>query len=58
MHVIVWNNHCFVKVQDENSITRQRKAAILPKSTKEDFLAILGDYEDQKYPIYMSGNSY
>ncbi|XP_024032765.1 uncharacterized protein LOC21410717, partial [Morus notabilis] len=43
------------QVQDENSISRQRKAVVLPKTTKEEFLAILGDSEDSKYPIYMSG---
>ncbi|PON82501.1 Peptidase C [Trema orientale] len=43
------------QVQDENSISRQRKAAVLPKSTREDFLAVLGDSEDPKYPIYMTG---
>ena len=45
-----------VKVQDENSISRQRKASALPKSTKKDILAVLGNSEESKYPIYMTGN--
>ncbi|KAF4354793.1 hypothetical protein F8388_017997 [Cannabis sativa] len=43
------------QLQDENSISRQRKAAVLPKTTKEEILAVLGDSEDPKYPIYMTG---
>ncbi|XP_021820530.1 uncharacterized protein LOC110762229 [Prunus avium] len=43
------------QVQDENSKTRQSKAAVLPKRTKEDFLSLLGDTDDPKYPIYMIG---
>ncbi|KAL5551900.1 hypothetical protein UlMin_002076 [Ulmus minor] len=43
------------QVQDENSISRQRKASVLPKSTKKDILAVLGNSEESKYPIYMTG---
>ncbi|XP_062074483.1 uncharacterized protein LOC133778540 [Humulus lupulus] len=43
------------QLQDENSISRQRKAAVLPKNTTEEILAVLGDSEDPKYPIYMTG---
>lgn len=28
---------------------------MLPKRSKEDFLAVLGDVEDAKYPIFMTG---
>lgn len=51
------NNHGFVamKVHDENSISRQKRAAQLPKQSKDDFLLLLGDSEDAKYPIYMTG---
>lgn len=45
-----------VKVHDENSKTRQSKAAVLPKRSKEDFLSLLGDTDDPKYPIYMIGD--
>ncbi|KAF3448652.1 hypothetical protein FNV43_RR09365 [Rhamnella rubrinervis] len=43
------------QVQDENSLSRQTQAARLPKSSREDFLSLLGDTEDPKYPIYMKG---
>ncbi|KAF7828183.1 isopenicillin-N N-acyltransferase [Senna tora] len=43
------------EVQDENSISRQQRAAVLEKKSKEDFLSLLGDNEDRKYPIYMTG---
>lgn len=43
------------QVQDENSISRQQRAAVLAKKSKEDFLSLLGDTEDRKYPIYMTG---
>ncbi|CDP12108.1 unnamed protein product [Coffea canephora] len=43
------------QVQDENSLTRQKSAALLPKSSKIDFLSLLGDTSDKTYPIYMSG---
>ncbi|KAK7358553.1 hypothetical protein VNO77_00486 [Canavalia gladiata] len=43
------------QVQDENSISRQKRAAVLSKISKEDLLSLLGDMEDKKYPIYMTG---
>ncbi|XP_065858757.1 uncharacterized protein [Euphorbia lathyris] len=43
------------QVHDDNSITRQHRANLLPKESKEDFLSLLGDMEDKKYPIYMTG---
>ncbi|KAK2966467.1 hypothetical protein RJ640_018996 [Escallonia rubra] len=44
-----------VKAQDENSISRQKRAALLPKKSKHDFLSLVGDMEDARYPIYMTG---
>ncbi|KAI4315495.1 hypothetical protein L6164_028295 [Bauhinia variegata] len=43
------------QVQDENSICRQKRAAVLTKESKEDFLSLLGDTDDKKYPIYTTG---
>ncbi|KAI3407185.1 uncharacterized protein J3R85_021232 [Psidium guajava] len=43
------------QAEDENSISRQKRAAMLPKNSKQDFLSLLGDTDDAKYPIYMSG---
>lgn len=45
-----------LKAQDESSISRQKRANVLTKTTKEDFLSILGDADDKKNPIYMTGN--
>ncbi|KAK6935470.1 Peptidase C45 [Dillenia turbinata] len=44
-----------LRVQDKNSTSRQRRAAELPKRSKTDFLQLLGDGKDPKYPIYMRG---
>ncbi|KAI7988786.1 hypothetical protein LOK49_LG13G01073 [Camellia lanceoleosa] len=43
------------QVRDENSLRRQKRAALLPKQSKLDFLSLLGDTDDTKYPIYMTG---
>ncbi|XP_077212333.1 uncharacterized protein LOC143847403 [Tasmannia lanceolata] len=43
------------QVHDENSISRQRRAAQLSKQSKEEILSVLGDSADEKYPIYMGG---
>ncbi|CAM8949173.1 unnamed protein product [Rhodiola kirilowii] len=43
------------QVQDENSICRQERAALLQKTSKAEILSLLGDVTDPKYPIYMSG---
>ncbi|KAK8323933.1 hypothetical protein V6Z12_A12G266300 [Gossypium hirsutum] len=44
-------------VHDENSISRQKRAAFLPQGSKTDVLSLLGDTEDTKYPIYMTGKN-
>lgn len=46
-----------MKVQDENSISRQNRAAQFSAHSKEKVLSILGDSVDKKYPIYMTGDS-
>ncbi|XP_031281352.1 uncharacterized protein LOC116139849 [Pistacia vera] len=43
------------QVQDENSISRQKRATVLPKRSKDDFLSLLGDTNHPEYPIYMIG---
>lgn len=43
------------QVQDENSKSRQKRAEKLPKQSRTDFLSLLGDMADAKYPIYMTG---
>ncbi|XP_059644190.1 uncharacterized protein LOC132285966 [Cornus florida] len=43
------------QAHDENSISRQKRAALLPKNSRNDFLSVLGDIDDAKYPIYMTG---
>ncbi|CAN0910396.1 hypothetical protein LINGRAHAP2_LOCUS26267 [Linum grandiflorum] len=43
------------QVQDDNSKSRQDRAAVLEQRSKEDFLSILGDTGDKRYPIYMNG---
>nr|POE91992.1 hypothetical protein CFP56_32632 [Quercus suber] len=43
------------QVQDDNSISRQRRALVLPKTSKNEFLSLLGDMANAKYPIYMTG---
>uniref|UniRef100_A0A2P2JI46 Uncharacterized protein n=1 Tax=Rhizophora mucronata TaxID=61149 RepID=A0A2P2JI46_RHIMU len=41
--------------QDDSSRSRQERAAVLPKRTKQDFLSLLGDMQHERYPIYMTG---
>ncbi|XP_027342350.1 uncharacterized protein LOC113855084 [Abrus precatorius] len=43
------------QVKDENSISRQKRAATMTKISKGDLLSLLGDMEDKNYPIYMTG---
>ncbi|KAH1251530.1 hypothetical protein GmHk_05G014386 [Glycine max] len=43
------------EVQDESSISRHKRAAVLTKESKGDFLSLLGDMDDKKHPIYMTG---
>ncbi|XP_049397966.1 uncharacterized protein LOC125862034 [Solanum stenotomum] len=48
--------HLQVKqAQDENSLSRQTRASSLAKESKSDFLALVGDMNNEKYPIYMTG---
>ncbi|KAK4833838.1 hypothetical protein QYF36_012131 [Acer negundo] len=42
-------------VQHESSISRQKRATVLLKGSKDDFLSLLRDSNDAKYPIYMTG---
>jgi len=51
----VLNCHCVEKVQDENSISREKRAAQCSVDSKETALSLLGDTADDKYPIYMTG---
>nr|GMD07530.1 Acyl-coenzyme A:6-aminopenicillanic-acid-acyltransferase [Ipomoea batatas] len=44
-----------LEAHDENSLSRQKRAASLPKGSKSDYLELLGDMHDNKYPIYMTG---
>jgi len=44
-------------VQDENSISREKRAAQCSVDSKETALSLLGDTADDKYPIYMTGDS-
>uniref|UniRef100_A0A2N9FHP1 Peptidase C45 hydrolase domain-containing protein n=1 Tax=Fagus sylvatica TaxID=28930 RepID=A0A2N9FHP1_FAGSY len=43
------------QVQDDSSISRQKRAVVLPKTSKNEFLSLLADVADAKYPIYMTG---
>ncbi|XP_022640024.1 uncharacterized protein LOC106767290 isoform X1 [Vigna radiata var. radiata] len=43
------------QVHDENSMSRQKRASVLTKMSKGDFLSLLGDMDDKNYPIYMTG---
>ncbi|CAK8579286.1 unnamed protein product [Lathyrus sativus] len=43
------------QAQDESSISRLKRANVMTKTTREDFLSILGDADNEKYPIYMTG---
>jgi len=50
--------HLQVKqVQDENSMSREKRAAQCSVDSKETALSLLGDTADDKYPIYMTGDS-
>jgi hypothetical protein len=44
------------KVQDENSMSREKRAAQCSVDSKETALSLLGDAADDKYPIYMTGD--
>ncbi|KAK1438485.1 hypothetical protein QVD17_04294 [Tagetes erecta] len=43
------------QVHDQNSISRQHRAALLPKESKQDLISLLGDTDDSEYPIFMKG---
>ncbi|XP_024994069.1 uncharacterized protein LOC112527580 [Cynara cardunculus var. scolymus] len=43
------------QAHDQNSISRQNRAALLPKRSKDDLLSLIGDTADEEYPIYMQG---
>ncbi|KAL2544284.1 uncharacterized protein Fot_13517 [Forsythia ovata] len=45
------------QAHDDNSLCREERAALLPKGSKSDFLSLLGNNKDAKYPIYMTGPS-
>ncbi|TKY60691.1 hypothetical protein E2542_SST17790 [Spatholobus suberectus] len=47
--------HVPINQANDNSISRQKRAAVLTKKSKGDFLSLLGDMDDKKYPIYMTG---
>ncbi|KAM0880778.1 hypothetical protein ACQ4PT_033342 [Festuca glaucescens] len=43
------------QVYDENSMSRERRAAQCTMDSKEKALSVLGDAADVKYPIFMTG---
>jgi hypothetical protein len=43
-------------VYDENSVSRERRAAQCAMDSKERALSVLGDAADEKYPIFMTGD--
>uniref|UniRef100_A0ACD5VLG7 Uncharacterized protein n=1 Tax=Avena sativa TaxID=4498 RepID=A0ACD5VLG7_AVESA len=43
------------QVFDENSMSRQKRAAQCDMNSKEKALSVLGDAADEKYPIFMTG---
>ncbi|KAL8141600.1 hypothetical protein V2J09_014632 [Rumex salicifolius] len=43
------------QVEDDNSRSRQSRAALLPKQSKHEFLSLLGNTDDKEYPIFMKG---
>ncbi|XP_042019329.1 uncharacterized protein LOC121767181 isoform X1 [Salvia splendens] len=53
------NMYLHLKVQqeqDENSLSRQKRATVLPTASRSDFMSLLGDNNNnEKYPIYMTG---
>ncbi|KAH6763305.1 hypothetical protein C2S52_020738 [Perilla frutescens var. hirtella] len=49
------NMYLHLKEQDENSLSRQKRATMLPTGSRSDFLSLLGDNNATKYPIYMTG---
>ncbi|KHN16767.1 hypothetical protein glysoja_002864 [Glycine soja] len=43
------------QASDRYKILRQKRAAVLTKESKGDFLSLLEDMDDKKYPIYTTG---
>lgn len=43
------------QVLDQNSMSRERRAAQCAMDSKEKALSVLGDAADEKYPIFMTG---
>ncbi|XP_051223771.1 uncharacterized protein [Lolium perenne] len=43
------------QVYDENSMSREKRAAQCAMDSKENALSVLGDTADEKYPIFMTG---
>ncbi|CAM6102275.1 unnamed protein product [Calypogeia fissa] len=43
------------QIPHDSSIHRQKRAAELPQSTAEEMLTLLGDTNDQAFPVYMHG---
>ncbi|KAH7421538.1 hypothetical protein KP509_13G062900 [Ceratopteris richardii] len=54
-HANMYRHLDISQVQDESSLHRHARAADLPKFTKDEILSLLGDTEDELYPIYMQG---
>jgi hypothetical protein len=46
----------FSKVYDENSMSRERRAAQCAMDSKDKALSVLGDAADDIYPIFRTGN--
>ncbi|KAK9698502.1 hypothetical protein RND81_08G109300 [Saponaria officinalis] len=45
-----------IDIQKRSSFSQKTvKAASLPKETKDDFLSVLGNTDDDKYPLYTTG---
>ncbi|KAK3163266.1 hypothetical protein QOZ80_1AG0001430 [Eleusine coracana subsp. coracana] len=54
-HANMYRNLQVKQVQDENSMTREERAARCSVDSKETALSLLGDTADEKYPIFMTG---
>ncbi|KAG8053092.1 hypothetical protein GUJ93_ZPchr0001g30324 [Zizania palustris] len=54
-HANMYRHLQIKQVQDENSMSRERRAAQCSPDSKDKALSLLGDTADVKYPIFMSG---
>ncbi|XP_038886333.1 uncharacterized protein LOC120076545 isoform X2 [Benincasa hispida] len=43
------------QIIDENSTSRKKRADVMSKESKDDFLSVIGDTDNKEYPIYMKG---